>query len=75
MDQLRKKFATQMDAAILAELRLQAKTEGRQIQSLIEEAVSALLAARKSGDRRARIMELHEASVAKYEAVYQKLAE
>ena len=75
MDQPREKFATQMDAAILAELRLQAKTEGRQIQSLIEEAVSALLAARKSGDRRAHVMELHEAAVAKYEAVYKKLAE
>tara|TARA_R110000868_G_scaffold51823_6_gene163851 strand:- start:1013 stop:1240 length:228 start_codon:yes stop_codon:yes gene_type:complete len=75
MEQPREKFATQMDAAILAELRLQAKTEGRQIQSLIEEAVSSLLAARKAGDRRTRIMELHEASVAKYEAVYKKLAE
>ncbi|MGN6422762.1 MAG: hypothetical protein ACTHLA_05575 [Asticcacaulis sp.] len=37
----REKFATQMDSAMLADLRALAKTEGRQLQSLVEEAVGS----------------------------------
>ena len=42
----REKFATQMDSAMLADLRALAKTEGRQLQSLVEEAVGNLIADR-----------------------------
>ncbi len=35
----REKFATQMDKELLAELRALAKAQGRQIQSVVEEAV------------------------------------
>ena len=41
--QSREKFATQMDSALLADLRALAKSEGRQLQSLIEEAVGKLI--------------------------------
>jgi hypothetical protein len=75
MKQHREKFATQIDSALLADLRDLAKTEGRQIQTLIEEAVDNLLKSRKAGDRKARILALHEESMAQYDAVYRKLAE
>ena len=42
----REKFSTQMDAKLLADLRRVAKDEGRQLQSLIEEAVEILLSER-----------------------------
>ena len=42
----RKKFSTQMDAKLLADLRRVAKDEGRQLQSLFEEAVEILLSER-----------------------------
>ena len=42
----RKKFSTQMDAKLLADLRRVAKDEGRQLQSLFEEAVETLLSER-----------------------------
>jgi len=38
----RKKFATQMDARLLQRLRDYAKSEGRQIQSVLEEAVEMM---------------------------------
>jgi len=44
----REKFSTQMDTQVLADLRHIAKTEGRQLQSLIEEAVKGLVAERKA---------------------------
>ena len=42
----RQKFSTQMDAKLLADLRRVAKDEGRQLQSLFEEAVEILLSER-----------------------------
>jgi len=42
----REKFSTQMDTKLLADLRRVALAEGRQVQSLFEEAVATLLQAR-----------------------------
>lgn len=74
MGQEREKFATQMDSDMLAQLRELSKVEGRQIQALVEEAVAALLKSRKAEDRRSRIMELHDESMARYADVYRELA-
>lgn len=75
MGETREKFATQMDAALLADLRELAKSEGRQIQVLIEEAVTRLLADKRGPSKAARINQLHESAIARYEAVFEKLAE
>lgn len=69
------KFATQLDSALLADLRGLAKSEGRQIQSLVEEAVKKLIEERRGVPKRDRVMALHEESITKYEALYKKLAE
>lgn len=75
MGQAREKFATQMDAALLADLRELARTEGRQIQVLLEEAVSSLLAERQGASRASRVAHLHENAIARYQSVFEKLAE
>lgn len=43
MSEVREKFATQVDAALLNQLRELAKNEGRQIQALVDEALADLL--------------------------------
>lgn len=44
----REKFSTQMDIQVLSDLRRIAKSEGRQLQSLVEEAVKRLVADRNA---------------------------
>lgn len=70
--QSREKFATQMDSALLAELRALAKSEGRQLQSLIEEAVDKLLETRQTSepDFEALMKRNHD----RYASVFEKLA-
>ncbi len=41
MTKKREKFSTQMDKDLLAELKYVAQSQGRQIQSVVEEAVEA----------------------------------
>lgn len=74
MSKTREKIATQMDSALLAELRALAKLEGRQIQVLIEEAVSGLLEDRKQARARPHVMAAYRASHDRFADVYQKLA-
>jgi len=52
----RKKFATQMDARLLKDLRDFAKSEGRQIQSVLEEAVEAFLKEKRGYVMRKRVL-------------------
>ena len=70
--QSREKFATQMDSALLAELRALTKSEGRQLQSLIEEAVDKLLETRQTSepDFEALMKRNHD----RYASVFEKLA-
>lgn len=75
MEQPREKLATQMDTAMLAELRLQAKTEGRDLDTLITEAVRQYLAAKRDEAPRAHVMETYRATLDEYHEVYKKLAE
>ena len=48
----RRKLATQVDSALLDELRALARDEGRQIQALVDEAIAALLEQRRQGTAR-----------------------
>jgi hypothetical protein len=71
--QSREKFATQMDSTMLAELRALAKAEGRQLQSLVEEAVGKLIAERANKpepDFAALMKRNHN----RYASVFEKLA-
>jgi hypothetical protein len=75
MGSVREKFATQVNAEILAAIRALAETEGRQLQVLVDEAFADLLEKRKNAKPRPHVMAAYLASVEKYDALYTKLAE
>ena len=70
----RRRLATQVDSALLDELRALAKDEGRQIQALVEEAISALLDQRRRDAARPHVTAAYQRSHARFAALYEKLA-
>jgi len=72
--QPREKFATQVDSALLADLRSLAKSEGRQLQSLVEEAIGNLLQQRSGAEISPDILRAYQSTVERYASVYEKLA-
>lgn len=71
----REKFATQVDAELLAGVRSLARSEGRQIQALVDEALADLIEKRRHGRPRAHVMAAYQTSHGPYGALYKKLAE
>lgn len=71
----RRKFATQVEAALLDEMRSLAQLEGRQIQSLVDEAFEQLIEQRRTGRTRRHVMDAYAHSHDRYASVYRKLAE
>jgi len=59
---------------ILAEIRTLAHSEGRQVQALIDEALSDLIEKRSNAKARAHVMNAYKASHDQYAELYQKLA-
>ena len=74
MPATRMKFATQMDQELLAELRTLAKSEGRQIQAVVEEAVFKLLEERRQGTLQPEVLRAYRQSHARFRTLYEKLA-
>lgn len=75
MPQKREKFATQVDSQILAGVRDIARGEGRQLQALVDEALSDLIEKRRNAQPRPHVMSAYLASHEKYASLYKKLAE
>ena len=73
--QVREKFATQVNSEILLAVRSIAKDEGRQLQALIDEALTDLIEKKKQSRPRAHIMAAYQASHEKFAPLYKKLAE
>jgi Flp pilus assembly protein TadB len=71
----RQKFATQVDADLLAAVRSLAAKEGRQLQALIDEALSDLIEKRQQTRPRTKVMAAYLESVEVYDDLYKKLAE
>jgi hypothetical protein len=74
MPEPREKFATQVDPNLLASVRSLAQREGRQLQALIEEALTDLIEKRTNTRPRPGVMAAYHSSHEKYAALYQKLA-
>lgn len=74
MPQTREKFATQIESTLLADLRMLAKAEGCPIQTLVEEAVRALLEERWQGKARTHVLDAYQKSHARFGSLYKKLA-
>ena len=75
MSQTREKFATQVNSEILASVRVLADKEGRQLQALVDEALTDLIEKRKKANPRPHVMGTYLASHEKYGPLYKKLAE
>ena len=75
MPKTREKFATQVDPEILSALRKLAEKEGRQLQALVDEALTDLIEKRKKAAPRPHVMAVYLASHEKYAPLYKKLAE
>ncbi|MEE4236675.1 MAG: hypothetical protein V2I51_08125 [Anderseniella sp.] len=71
----REKFATQVDARLLAELRELARQEGRQLQALVDEAIEGLIEQRRTGKARAHVMSAYKKSHERFAPLYRKLAQ
>jgi hypothetical protein len=71
----REKFATQVDTDILKAVRAIAQEEGRQIQALVDEALSDLVEKRRNARPRPHVMAAYQASHEKFGSLYKKLAE
>jgi hypothetical protein len=74
MAEVREKFATQVDPELLATVRALARREGRQLQALVEEALSDLIEKRDRTRPRESVMATYQGSHERYGALYQKLA-
>ena len=74
MSQTREKFATQVNAEILASIRMIAEKEGRQLQALVDEALADLIEKRKQARPRPHAMAAYLSSHDKYGELYKKLA-
>ena len=68
------KFATQADPKVLDEVRAIAAKEGKQRQSVIDEALRDLVEKRKRGRARPEILTAFGESLAEFDALYQELA-
>jgi hypothetical protein len=75
MAQQREKFATQVDPEILGALRQLAHQEGRQLQALVDEALSDVIEKHRNGRARPHVMAAYLTSHEKYASLYKKLAE
>ena len=71
----REKFATQVNSEILRSVRSIAQNEGRQLQALIDEALTDLIEKKKQSRPRAHVMAAYQASHEKFAPLYKKLAE
>lgn len=68
------KFATQADPRILEEVREIAAREGKQLQTVIDEALRDFVEKRKRGKPRPEIMTAFGESLAQYDSLYRELA-
>ena len=74
MPQAREKFATQVNSEILTAVRALAQKEGRQLQALVDEALSDLIEKRKNTRPRPEVMAAYLGSHEKFGELYKKLA-
>ena len=75
MTRRREKFTTRVNSEILAALRSLARSEGRQLQTLVDEALVDLIEKRNGSRPRARVMAVYQASHERFAPLYKKLAE
>ena len=68
------KFASQADPQILDELKDIARKEGRQFQSVIDEALRDYIEKKQTGRARKHVIAAYEESLSKFGKLYAELA-
>jgi len=71
----RQKFATQVDPDLLDAVKGIAREEGRQVQSLVDEALADLVEKRRLASPRAHVIAAYRSSIGRFGKLYKKLAE
>ncbi len=71
----REKFSSQADEQILADARAFANAQGRQFQSIVEEALTEYLERHQVERPRIHVMEAFGLSMEEFDDLYQKLAQ
>ena len=71
----REKFSSQANEKILADARALAQSQGRQFQSILEEALAEYLERHQVERPRAHVMEAFGLSMDEFDDLYQKLAQ
>ncbi|PHS42062.1 MAG: hypothetical protein COA91_01505 [Robiginitomaculum sp.] len=74
MTKKREKFSTQMDKDLLAELKNLANSQGRQIQSVVEEAVEAYVHEHSDARPNPKVMAAAAECIERYGPLLEKLA-
>ncbi len=73
-DTARVKFASQTDSKLLEELKAIAKSEGRQLQALIEEAFQDYVEKKRGGQMRPAVKAALERTLRERKRLYAQLA-
>ena len=74
MTVIREKFSSQLDAQLLASVRRYAQSNGRQFQSVLEQALTEYLDRHLTDRPRTHVMEALGMSMAEFDVLYQELA-
>ena len=74
MGSMREKFSSQADAKLLAEMRRIARTEGRQLQALLDEAMRDYIDKKLSGKARPQVRKAFADSLRDFDVLYRELA-
>ena len=69
-----KKFATQADPKVLDEVRAIATQEGKQLQTVIDEALRDFIDKKRRGTPRSKVLTAFGESLSEYDALYKELA-
>lgn len=75
VSQARVKWSTQVNAEALEQLKEVARREGRQLQSLVDEAVSDVIEKHRTDRPRPHFMAAYRANSARFAPLLKKLAE
>jgi predicted transcriptional regulator len=68
------KFATQADPELLAALRKIAGEEGRQLQSLVDEALREYVERKQGTAPRKHVMQALQAGIVQFDSLYRELS-
>ncbi|MBI3430202.1 MAG: hypothetical protein HY050_09170 [Actinobacteria bacterium] len=74
MTTAREKFSSQADPQLLAKLRQVAESEGRQFQSILEEALIEYLERHQKQRPRSHVLEAFGMSMQEFDELYKNLA-